>query len=89
MHSCFERLYGPDLINTFKAGPAYYERLFADAEVDPSNAVVVDDCPQALAWARQAGARTVLIGAGPAAPEALAVCLAMLADLPALMDRLA
>jgi len=86
VRACFQRLYGPDLIDTFKAGPAYYERIFADAGVDPQYAVVVDDSLQALDWARQAGARTVLIGTGAAALEEGAVWSASLAELPAIMD---
>ena len=30
LRACFERLYGPDLIDTHKAGPEYYARLLAD-----------------------------------------------------------
>ena len=30
VRSCFGRCYGADLINTFKQGLAYFERLFAD-----------------------------------------------------------
>ncbi len=58
---CFTRLYGPDLVNALKTGPEFYERIFADAGVEPEKAVVVDDSPQALAWAVQVGAKTVLI----------------------------
>ncbi len=57
----FDRLYGSDLIDTFKIGPEYYERAFADAGVAPRDAIVVDDRPEALAWAAQVGAMTVLV----------------------------
>lgn len=89
VRDCFQRrLYGPDLINTFKIGPAFYERLFADCGVDPASALVVDDSPQALAWARQAGAQqTVLIGAAPAAEEDTIIRIASLAALPELIHR--
>lgn len=60
----FGRLYGPDLIDTFKDGPEYYERVFADAGVAPADALVVDDSPLAIAWATQAGAHAVLVGPG-------------------------
>jgi hypothetical protein len=30
---CFQRLYGPDLVNTLKEGTDYYARIFADAGV--------------------------------------------------------
>lgn len=61
VRDCFVRLYGPDLIDVLKAGPVYYERLFADAEVDPSDAIVVDDSRIALSWAEKVGVRTVLV----------------------------
>src|SRR5205814_5813680 len=59
----FERLYGPDLLNTFKDGPRFYERLFADAGVAPRDALVVDDNASAAGWATQAGAKAILISA--------------------------
>lgn len=85
---CFGRLYGADLINTFKEGPAYYERLFADVGTNPTEAVIVDDGLQALQWAAQTGARTVLISpSSPPEHSALArraqpVHLPSLAHLP-------
>src|SRR6266550_1340991 len=48
---CFGRLYGADLVNTFKEGPQYYARLFADAGVQPEEVLVVDDSSDALDWA--------------------------------------
>jgi hypothetical protein len=35
----FGRLYGPDLVNTAKTGPVYYERIFDDAQVEPGQAI--------------------------------------------------
>jgi HAD superfamily hydrolase (TIGR01509 family) len=58
---CFGRLYGPDLVNTHKSGPDYYERIFADAGALPTDALVIDDSHVALSWAVQVGARTVLV----------------------------
>jgi beta-phosphoglucomutase-like phosphatase (HAD superfamily) len=59
---CFGRLYGPDLIDTFKEGPEYYERMLADLGISPADALVVDDSPRAIQWATQVGARAVLVG---------------------------
>jgi HAD superfamily hydrolase (TIGR01509 family) len=59
---CFGRLYGPDLVDTFKHGPAFYERILADLALPPHQALFVDDSPKALAWADQTGARTLLVG---------------------------
>jgi beta-phosphoglucomutase-like phosphatase (HAD superfamily) len=57
----FSHLFGPDLVNAFKAGPTYYERAFALADLDPALCLVVDDSPEALSWAAAAGALTVLV----------------------------
>jgi HAD superfamily hydrolase (TIGR01509 family) len=87
VRNCFQRLYGADLIDAFKAGPAYYEHIFADAGVNPAHALVVDDLPHALAWARQVGARTVLVGAAPAAEVEADIRIASLAQLPEIIHR--
>src|SRR3989440_11707148 len=62
VRDCFGRLYGPDLIDTLKEGPEYYERIFADLGIAATEALVVDDSPRATRWATQVGARTVLVG---------------------------
>jgi HAD superfamily hydrolase (TIGR01509 family) len=57
----FDRVYGSDLVNTWKFGPDYYRAVLADSGVDPARAAVVDDSPQALAWARECGLRGFLV----------------------------
>ncbi len=61
VRGCFGRLYGPDLIDTFKEGPEYYDRIFADVGIAPADALVVDDNPRAITWAAQTGAQTILV----------------------------
>lgn len=53
----FDRVYGSDLVNTWKFGPEYYRAVIADCGVDSARAAVVDDQPNALAWARECGLR--------------------------------
>lgn len=67
VRDCFERLYGPDLIDTFKNGPEYYQRIFAGAGVEAGDAIVVDDSPAALGWASAVGATSILVGAADGA----------------------
>lgn len=62
VRECFGRLYGPDLIETFKNGPAFYEGILADLALRPGEALFVDDNPMVLGWAAQAGARGLLVG---------------------------
>jgi HAD superfamily hydrolase (TIGR01509 family) len=57
----FDRVYGSDLVNTWKFGPDYYRAVLADSGVDPARAAVIDDSPQALAWARECGLRGFLV----------------------------
>jgi HAD superfamily hydrolase (TIGR01509 family) len=81
VRDCFGRLYGPDLIQTFKNGPEFYERLLADAGVAPPDALVLDDSPKCVAWAEQAGARAVLVSNTPQSPGTTHV-ISGLAALP-------
>jgi len=81
VRGCFARLYGPDLINTFKSGPDFYTRLLADAGVAPEDALFVDDRPEMIAWAAAVGARTVLVSPDPLVSVADLTIL-RLADLP-------
>ena len=57
----FGRLYGPDLVDLPLNGPQYYRRLFEDSGADPKESVVVDDSPQRVRWAIDAGASAVLV----------------------------
>ena len=79
---CFGRLYGADLINTFKEGPEYYAHLFADAGVQPEEALVVDDSADAARWASQLGAGIALVSSSPHPEIGTAPRLGSLAELP-------
>jgi beta-phosphoglucomutase-like phosphatase (HAD superfamily) len=86
---CFGNLYGPDLVDTFKVGPEFYERMFDHAAISADDALVVDDSPLAVSWASQAGAHTVLVGAQTTAqvPRQVAT-IGSLAELPGLIEEL-
>ena len=63
-------LYGPDLVDHVKYGPAFYERVFAHAGVEAGRALVVESDRQCCRWATGAGAHAVWIdpnGRGDAA----------------------
>lgn len=81
-----EQLYGPDLVRAMKGTSAYYKRVFADAEIDPSETLLVDDQPNAVARAAAAGATTVLVTAEAPADHGAHFVIERLADLPALLD---
>jgi len=84
----FGQLYGPDLINMPKAGPAYYERAFAFAGVAPADAVVVDDSALAISWATAVGARTVLVDGDGVHDGAAGLRVTGLSQLPAVLNGL-
>jgi HAD superfamily hydrolase (TIGR01509 family) len=84
----FERLYGPDFVNTPKQSPLFHERILAHASVDPATAVVVDDDPEQLGNAQWAGARTVLVNKRPTAGDGVDGVIAGLYQLPDLLRRL-
>ena len=54
-------LYGPDLIDRVKYGPAFYESVFAHAGIAPSRALVLESDEECCRWASEAGARAVWI----------------------------
>jgi HAD superfamily hydrolase (TIGR01509 family) len=62
IRDCFGRLFGPDLINAFKIGPDYYNRILADLNLRPGETLFLDDSPEALGWAAQLGAGALLVG---------------------------
>lgn len=86
VRECFGHLYGADLLNTLKETPVYYERLFADAQIAPADALIVDDSPRALAWAKDLGAMTVLVTSEHAAPDGM-LRIGSLAELPELVRK--
>ena len=88
VRDCFGRLYGPDLIDTLKEGPEYYERMFADLGIAPANALVVDDSPRATEWATQVGARAVLVGDSSLPQRGMTLPIGSLVELPALLQQL-
>jgi HAD superfamily hydrolase (TIGR01509 family) len=57
----FDRVYGSDLVNTWKFGPEYYRAILSDSGVDSARAAVVDDSPKALSWAGECGLRGFLV----------------------------
>lgn len=87
VRSCFGRCYGADLIKTFKQGPAYFERLFADLPLRPAEALVVDDGVDVLSWATQVGARTLLVSPTLFADKELTACIRSLAELPTWLQQ--
>ena len=56
---CFDRLYGPDLINRMKASKSYYQRILDDMHLHPSEVIVLDDSSDYLSWASELGITTI------------------------------
>lgn len=85
--ACFGRLYGSDLLDTLKERPEYYERLFTDSGIAPADALIVDDSPRNLAWAREFGATTVLVSAEHKSMDGM-YCIGSLAELLELIQKI-
>ena len=60
----FSGLYGPDLVDHVKHGPAFYQRVFAHAGVVASRALVIESDSACCGWASEAGAHAVWIDPG-------------------------
>jgi phosphoglycolate phosphatase-like HAD superfamily hydrolase len=61
LSDAFTELYGPDITDRVKYGPAFYEAIFAHAGVDPARALVVESDEECCAWAVEAGANAVWV----------------------------
>lgn len=84
VRECFGRLYGSDLLDTLKEKPEYYERLFADALITPGDALIVDDNPRVLDWAKELGTMTVLVSTERVTTNGM-MQIGSLAELPELV----
>lgn len=81
--------FGPDLVDCAKEGPEFYQRIFAQTGVNPSETLIVDDHPDALRWAIELGAGAIQVRLAPEAhypyvPGVLAL-ITSLRDLPAVV----
>jgi FMN phosphatase YigB (HAD superfamily) len=56
-----DRLYGPDLIDCAKEGPEFYQRILADRNLAPQQALFIDNDPAAIGWAHRVGARAIQV----------------------------
>jgi len=56
----FTEFYGSDLIGALKTSPFYYQQLAELTAVNPSEAVIIDDNPQNLKYAKEVGFHTIL-----------------------------
>ena len=66
----FGKLYGPDLVDTWKNGPDFYRRLLADTGVAAERAVVIDDHLRHLDVAREVGCGTIFVSSHAREPNA-------------------
>jgi HAD superfamily hydrolase (TIGR01509 family) len=87
VRDCFGTLYGTDVVSTLKMGTQFYTRIFAHAGVAPEQALVVDDNPQAVAWAAHVGAQAVLVRPATEAGSWTGPRINRLAELPDWLAR--
>ena len=57
----FTGLYGPDIVDHVKYGPAFYRKIFAHVGVQSRRALVIDSDSECCLWASEAGAYAVWI----------------------------
>ncbi|MBY9017767.1 MAG: HAD hydrolase-like protein [Candidatus Lokiarchaeota archaeon] len=55
----FKEFYGPDLVNTWKFDKDYYRAIFKDLNLNPRNAIIIEDNPKYLEAAFQTGAYVI------------------------------
>ncbi|MHA1936354.1 MAG: HAD family hydrolase [Candidatus Thorarchaeota archaeon] len=55
----FSGFYGPDLINTWKQSTDFFQIIFDEVKIDPSNAIVIEDRPDFIDNALKTGAHVI------------------------------
>ncbi|MFX0074551.1 MAG: HAD family hydrolase [Candidatus Hermodarchaeota archaeon] len=55
----FTGFYGPDLINTRKQNPKFFELVFKEAKIDSSKAIVIEDRPEFIKSVLKTGAHVI------------------------------
>lgn len=90
LHSYFDRLFGPDLIDCAKEGEEYYRRVFDAVGVGAAEVIIVDDYPPAIGWAVATGAKVIQAKLSPVRHEETQPgVVAVVTDLNALPDLIA
>lgn len=89
IESYTESKFGPDLLDCAKEGPEFYKRIFESCRIDPQMAIVIDDQPTCLQWAKEAGARVIQACMLPnAAAAAEPITITQLRDIPAILAKM-
>lgn len=85
----FISLYGPDLVDADKHSDHYYSRIFEDAGVNPSNAVVIDNWAEYLDRAAATGATTFQVSEDSSLQaSSVHTVLASLSELPGAIQEI-
>lgn len=72
LDTCFDRFYGPDLVDCAKESQEFYRRIFNHLNLPPAHALIIDNDPKAIAWAQSAGAKALQVDLLPYKQVAIA-----------------
>jgi beta-phosphoglucomutase-like phosphatase (HAD superfamily) len=61
IRDAFSDLFGPDLVDHVKYGAEFYDRIFKQANVSPSECIVIESSKEACGWAGEAGALAIWV----------------------------
>ena len=81
IESFTESKFGPDLVDCAKEGPLFFEKIFEAAQVKAEDAIVIDDHPAVLQWAKSLGARVVQARMLPSSPELVSFAVGTITEL--------
>jgi HAD superfamily hydrolase (TIGR01509 family) len=84
----FSGFYGPDLINTRKRNPQFFELIFKDANIESSKAIVIEDRPQFIEEALKTGAQVIQACVTGEFPPQYPFYVERMSELPNTIDNL-
>jgi len=84
----FNGFYGPDLINTPKHRPEFFEEILNDAGVNPRRAIFIEDRPGFIEYALKTGAHIIQACATGEFPPQYPFYVENMNELPQVIDNL-
>lgn len=84
----FSGFYGPDLINTRKLNPEFFEVIFKEVSVDSNKAIVIEDRPRFIENALKSGAHVIQACVTGEFPPQYPFYIENMNELPNVIDNL-
>lgn len=84
----FSEFFGPDLINTRKRNPKFFDHIFKKVSIDSSKAIVIEDNPEFIGYALKTGAQVIQACVTGEYPPQFPLYVENMHELPNIIENL-